>query len=194
MRSNQRLGIANTITIIRILLIPVFMAFLLSKGVLSALSINIQWGVAIAGIIFIVAALTDTLDGYLARSRGEITVVGQLLDPLADKLLISAALISLIGLGRLSAWIGMVIIGREFAVMGFRMTAAVKHIVIPASRLGKFKTISQIIAISSLMLRLPWTRLQTGLEWTLLAIAITLTIASGVEYFTHYWSILFEDV
>lgn len=186
-------SLANKITIARILLIPVFMTFLLSKGVLNALSINIEWGVAIAGVIFVVAALTDSLDGYLARVRGEITEFGQLLDPLADKLLISAALVSLIGLGRLSPWIAMIIIGREFAVMGFRMTASVKHVSIPSSKLGKLKTISQSFAVASLMFTLPWTTVQTGIVWTLFTLAIGLTIASGLEYFTRYWSLLFED-
>ncbi len=187
------LSLANKITIFRILLIPVFMTFLLSKGVLNALSINIQWGVFIAGVIFVVAALSDSLDGYLARARGEITEFGQLLDPLADKLLISAALVSLIGLGRLSPWIAMIIIGREFAVMGFRMTASVKHMSIPSSKLGKLKTIAQSFAVASLMFTLPWTAVQTGIVWTLFTLAIALTVASGLEYFIRYWSLLFEE-
>src|SRR5262245_7229606 len=114
----------NWISLGRILLIPVFMVALLG---------SVPGGDDLAVIVFAVAAATDSIAGYLARSRRSISTVGKLLDPLADKLLISAALISLVELNRLSAWVAMVIIAREFAVTGLRLIAASQDVVIPAS-------------------------------------------------------------
>ena len=136
----------------------------------------------------------DGLDGYIARSRGQITAIGQLLDPLADKLLISSALISLVGLGRLSAWIAVIIIAREFAVTGLRMSAAVKNVVIPAGRWGKLKTVFQIIAVTLLILQLPLYGYAAVIEFSLVAIALVLTIVSGIEYFVRGSHVLLEDV
>ncbi|MFH1736970.1 MAG: CDP-diacylglycerol--glycerol-3-phosphate 3-phosphatidyltransferase [Actinomycetota bacterium] len=185
--------LANRITIARIILIPVFMAVLLSKASLEYFKVSPQWGAIIAGLIFIFAALTDTVDGYLARSRNEVTVVGQILDPLADKLLVSAALISLVGLGRISAWIAVLIIAREFAVTGLRMAAAAKHIIIPASVWGKAKTISQIVAVSALIFNLSFTG-ASYLEWFLVAVAVILTIVSGIDYFAKGVDVFSEEV
>lgn len=186
------LNLPNKITLIRILLIPVFMVFLLSRSVLDFLSISLRWGAVIAGVVFSLAALTDTLDGYVARAKGQITMAGQFLDPLADKLLVSAALISLVGLGRLSAWIAMVIIGREFAVMGLRMAATAKNITIASSQWGKLKTLSQILAIVVIIFRLPALRFGLLIEGTLVTIAVVLTVASGIEYFVRAWTLLTE--
>ena len=108
-------------------------------------------GDAIAAGVFALAALTDGLDGYIARSRGDITTFGKLMDPLADKLLVTAALVSLVSLGRLEAWIAMVIIAREFAVTGLRGVAAEQGVVIQASWLGKVKTAIQVVAIVALI-------------------------------------------
>lgn len=192
------MNLANKITISRIILIPILMAFLLSPGSLTWLGIKFQWGVVTAGIIFILAALTDTLDGYLARSRGEVTVLGQILDPLADKLLVSAALISLVSLGSLSAWIAVIIIGREFAVTGLRMASAVKHIVIPASGWGRTKTVFQILAITFLIIQpsIPFISVSfvwalLFIEWTLIMVALALTVFSGIDYFVKSYSVLF---
>lgn len=187
------LNLPNKITLIRILLIPVFMVFLLSRSVLDFLSISLRWGAVIAGVVFSLAALTDTLDGYVARAKGQITMAGQFLDPLADKLLVSAALISLVGLGRLSAWIAMVIIGREFAVMGLRMAATAKNITIASSQWGKLKTLSQILAIAVIIFRLQELRFGLLVEGTLVTIAVVLTIASGIEYFVRAWTLLTES-
>lgn len=194
------MNLANKITISRIILIPIVMAFLLSPGSLSWLGIKFQWGAVAAGVVFILAALTDTLDGYMARSRDEITVLGQILDPLADKLLVSAALISLVSLGSLSAWVAVIIIGREFAVTGLRMAAAVRHIVIPASGWGKTKTVFQIMAITFLIIQpsiplinvsLVWALLV--LEWMLIMVALALTVFSGLDYFVKNYSALFTE-
>lgn len=163
------LNTANRITILRILLIPAFMAFLLS---------NVKYGGWISVGIFVLAAASDSLDGYIARTRGLVTVFGKFLDPLADKLLISAALISLVDLNLLSAWIAMIIIAREFAVSGLRLMAIAENKVIAASAWGKLKTLSQVIAVVAWII-LP----QTILAWVLMIIAILLTVISGIDYF-----------
>lgn len=173
------LNLPNKITIGRILLIPVFMVFLLA---------HIDYGQWLAAGVFIIAAASDGLDGYLARLHGRITVFGQFLDPLADKLLISGALISLVELGELSAWIAMLIIGREFAVTALRLVAADRGEVIAAGSLGKAKTFMQIIAIVAFIL--PVNDISGGLQpyypafkWTLMSIAVFLTVYSGLDYF-----------
>ena len=160
----------NWLTLGRIVLIPVFMVALLG---------NIRHGDLIAVIVFSVAAATDSLDGYLARSRQAITTVGKLLDPLADKLLVSAALISLVELNRLAAWVAMVIIAREFSVTGLRLIAAAENVVIAASPWGKIKTTLQVAAIIALILDDPPHTATT----VLVACAVAATIWSGIEYF-----------
>jgi len=170
-------NLANGLTIFRILLIPVFMVFLLGDVIPADISSVLAVGV------FAIAALTDTLDGYFARSRNAVTVLGQFLDPLADKLLISAALISLVSLDRISAWIAMVIISREFAVSGLRLVAAAENVVIPASPLGKIKTFSQIVAVVALILPEFCFIRGKPLSWYLIYIAAILTIVSGIDYF-----------
>ncbi|MHB0915700.1 MAG: CDP-diacylglycerol--glycerol-3-phosphate 3-phosphatidyltransferase [Thermoleophilia bacterium] len=169
-------NLANSITLLRILLIPVFMVFMLGLDV-------IPYRDAIAVTIFGLAAATDKLDGYLARSRDSVTVLGTFLDPLADKLLISAALISLVELGRISAWIAMVIISREFAVSGLRLVAAVERVVIPASGFGKIKTFSQIVAVTALILPEYGFIYGRPVSWYLINVAALITVASGVDYF-----------
>lgn len=168
--------LANGITLLRILLIPVFMVFMLSLEV-------IPYRETIAVVIFVAAAATDKLDGYLARSRNAVTVLGTFLDPLADKLLITAALISLVELGDLSAWIAMVIISREFAVSGLRLVAAVERVVIPSSGFGKFKTFSQIVAVTMLILPDFGYIYGRPLSWYLIILAAIITVASGIDYF-----------
>src|SRR3954469_12859025 len=121
------LNVPNALTVARILLVPVLVA---------ALLVETPNGDIFAAVVFAIAALTDKLDGYLARSWGHVTTFGKVVDPIADKLLIAAALISLVSLGRLAAWVAMVIIGREFAVTCLRMAAGQQGTVIPASSLG----------------------------------------------------------
>lgn len=189
------LNLANKITISRIILIPIFMALLLTwaSGSVKFYSIEIQWGALAAGLIFVLAAATDGLDGYIARSRNQITAVGQLLDPLADKLLVSAALITLVGMGRLSAWVAVIIVGREFAVTGLRMSAAVKHVVIPAGKLGKYKTVFQIIAVTVLILQIPLPVYGRYIEGAMVIIAVLLTLVSGIDYFIKGSHVLLDD-
>ncbi len=138
----------------------------------------------IAALLFIFAASTDWLDGYYARKLNLVTNFGKFLDPLADKLLITAALIGLVELQLLPAWIAIVIISREFAVTGIRLVAAADGQVIAASNLGKWKTVWQIIGISALMLyNLPFEALSIPFAMISIWIATILTILSGVDYF-----------
>lgn len=163
------LTLATVITFIRILLIPVFM-FLVTS--------SLSYGDTAAAIIFAIAALTDSLDGYAARMRKEVTRFGQLVDPLADKLLVTAALFTLVEMGRVSSWIAILIVGREFAVSGLRIIAAVEGIVIPASSLAKVKTALQMVAIVALLLQWPFGPF---LIW----IATVVTVISAIDYFYH---------
>jgi len=160
------MNLANKITILRILLIPIFIALLYIK---------IPYIEYIAAFVFILLALTDALDGYIARKRNEVTNLGKLIDPLADKLLVSSALIFLIGRG-VPAWMAFVIIAREFAVTGLRLSIMSKNIVIHASKWGKIKTISQIIAIVFVIINLPY-------NWYVMLVATIITLISGIDYF-----------
>src|ERR687889_2039672 len=136
------LNLPNFLTLARILLVPVLVVALLDET---------PNGDTIAAIVFAIAAVTDGLDGYIARSRESVTTFGKVMDPIADKLLIAAALLSLVSLDRVAPWVAMVIIAREFAVSGLRIAAGAQGVVIPASRLGKLKTATQIAAILALI-------------------------------------------
>jgi CDP-diacylglycerol--glycerol-3-phosphate 3-phosphatidyltransferase len=165
----------------RIILIPVFMTFLLLK-IPAGHELFPHQDFA-AAIIFILAAATDGLDGYIARKRDQVTNLGKFMDPLADKLLVSAALISLVQLGEVMAWVAWIILAREFAVTGLRAIAAVDGVVISASPLGKIKTVAQIIAISAILLH-DWPLSLIGLHigQPFLYIALFFTIISGLDY------------
>jgi CDP-diacylglycerol--glycerol-3-phosphate 3-phosphatidyltransferase len=167
----------NWISIGRILLIPVFMVVFLG---------HVRGGDYLAFAVFALAAVTDKLDGYLARSRGSTSTLGVFLDPLADKLLVSAALISLVDLGRLAAWVAMLIIAREFMVSGLRMVAASQEVVIAASQWGKVKTTVQVVAIAALIVDNPPHTVTT----VLMALAIAVTVWSGIEYFVDARDVL----
>lgn len=165
-------NLANRLTLLRIILIPVFVAFLLSRLPLG------DW---LAVAVFTIAALTDSVDGYIARKHNQITVFGQFFDPLADKLLISAALITLVGQNRLPAWIAMIIITREFAVSGLRYFAWSNGKVVPAGSLGKIKTVSQVLAIIFWILQ-PAV-ISAVLADVVMGVAVIITIVSGVDYY-----------
>lgn len=156
----------NKITLLRILLIPIFIILLYIK---------VRYMEYVAAFVFIILALTDALDGYLARKTNQVTKLGQLIDPLADKLLVSAALIFLIGHG-VPEWMAFIIIAREFAVTGLRLAASSKRVIIPSSRFGKIKTISQIVAIVAVIINFPY-------NWYFMLAALILTIISGLDYF-----------
>lgn len=180
------MNLPNQITMARIFLIPVFMFFLLTKwiGTLQIGGFVITYNEIIAALIFIVAASTDSLDGYIARKRKLVTNLGKLLDPLADKLLVSAALIALVDLGRVDSWIVIVIISREFAVSGLRMVAAAEGLVLAAGPWGKLKTILQIVAIVALMINnFPFAYIGFPFDQIAIWAAVIVTIVSGVDYF-----------
>ncbi|MBQ3329097.1 MAG: CDP-diacylglycerol--glycerol-3-phosphate 3-phosphatidyltransferase [Eggerthellaceae bacterium] len=185
---------SNIITITRIVLVPVFVAALLAPWPEwfgdSAFVLG-EWKSFVAAGIFVLISCTDWLDGYLARSRNEVTDFGKFMDPLADKILVAAALISLVDLHQLPTWVVLVILAREFIVSGVRMMAASKGVVIAASMLGKFKTVFQMIAIvlftikDSHMIGNFSDALSDGLwvvSWIVMLIAIALTIASLIDY------------
>ena len=165
---------ANAITIARIFLIPVFLVLLF---------VEVPYGEYAAVAVFALAAATDKLDGYVARRTQTTTTTGAFLDPLADKLLISAALIALVSLDRLAGWVALVIIGREFAVTGLRLVAAAQGVSIPADRLGKLKTASQIVAILFLLVPRSAFPYDDVVGQVLIYTAVALTLVSGMEYF-----------
>lgn len=166
-------NLPNALTLFRIFLVPFLVVVLLTK---------FEGREIVALAIFLVATATDFFDGWLARRRGEITTLGTLLDPIADKLLISAAFISLVEVGLIPAWMVVVVVGREFAVTGLRSIASGQGIVISASNWGKVKMVSQITAISLLILseRYAWLTLPGKVVlWIVVAVAIV----SGAQYF-----------
>ena len=195
------LGLANTVTLARILLIPFFLIALLSAWPSLFHSSFLLYALRpwIAAAVFAVLAATDAVDGYLARSRGEITTFGKFIDPLADKILITAALLGLVQMNVLPAWIALVIIAREFIVSGLRMIASTEGVVIAASWLGKFKTNLQIIAIclfivkdSNAIVSLPRgaSLVFNSVSWCVMAAAVVVTIVSLVSYFKHAFETL----
>src|SRR5450759_1801379 len=164
------LNLPNVLTVLRIMLVPVLVVALLG---------NTPAGDVLAAVVFALASLTDFVDGYLARARGSVTTFGKLMDPLADKLLIVAALIALVSLHRLAAWVAMVIITRELAVTVLRLGATQAGVVMAASMFGKVKTCLQIAAIMSVIAvhgRPAWVSL-------LLYTAVLATVLSGLDYF-----------
>ncbi len=169
--------LANKLTVLRIALIPPVMVCLTNASP--------GWN-ALAALFFGVASLTDYLDGYLSRTRNEISRLGKLLDPMADKLLIAAVYITLVELGRAPAWIVTVIVGRELAVTGLRAMAAAEGLVVAADTLGKWKMVAQVVAALALILDL------RPLGDYALWVALTLTLVSGVDYVRRYW-FLFEE-
>ena len=167
------MNLPNKLTILRVLMIPFFGLFMLTDLGGGA-------GKYIALAIFVAASLTDFLDGYLARKHNLVTNFGKFMDPLADKLLVGAAMICLIETGKLAAWIVIVIISREFIISGFRLVASDNGIVIAASYWGKFKTVSQMIMI--ILLILDWGGVFGVLEVIVTYLALALTIISLVDY------------
>jgi len=182
-----RLNLANRITIARIFLVPVVTFLLLVRFDFWTVTINHQTTTGsemIAAFVFIVAASTDGLDGYIARKRQMITNFGKFLDPIADKLLISAALISLVEMQRLSAWVAILIISREFAVTGLRLVAAAEGIVIAASSIAKWKTATQIVAMAALILNnFPFTIFGFPFDTVMVYAMVLITMWSGIDYF-----------
>lgn len=181
------MNLPNLLTLLRIFFVPLLVAALLADDA------GLGWqaffpapGELFALAIFLTAAVTDLLDGYLARRWGQVTTVGTLLDPIADKLLIMAALISLVWVHRVPAWMAILVVGREFAVSGLRQIAAASGYVIRASELGKTKMSAQVIAISLVIGGIRWPGLrESGLigMWAV----VLFGIVSAVDYFRKFW-------
>lgn len=181
------MNLPNSLTVLRIFFVPLLVVVLLTRQP----NWNI-WGLPIdfevLGVaILLIAALTDVMDGYLARTRKEITTLGILLDPIADKLLISAAFVSLVAMNLVPAWMVVVIIGREFVVTGLRDIAVSEGLVIPASALGKTKMILQVIAGCIVILAAKYVALKT-LGLVLMWLVVLSAIASAAHYFQMFWS------
>jgi CDP-diacylglycerol--glycerol-3-phosphate 3-phosphatidyltransferase len=172
------MNLPNSLTIARIILIPVF---------LLVASMKFNYADYTAAGIFLIAALTDGLDGYFARKRNEETLLGKFLDPVADKILITAALICLVEMGRLAGWIAIVIISREIAVTGLRAFAAMEGVMISSSRFGKTKTVTQIIAVVFLFLGdYPFSLVLLPFGAVAVTIALIFTVWSGLDYFIKF--------
>ena len=165
----------NYLSVLRIFLVPLLMVFLLIKYETVGL------------VIFLAASLTDWLDGYLARRRKQVTTLGQLLDPLADKLLITAAFISLVELDLVAAWMVVIIVGRELAVTGLRSIAAGQGVTIAASPLGKYKMVAQVVAVSLLIAGPRFLGDLFVLGQVSLWVVLALSIVSGGHYFIRFW-------
>jgi CDP-diacylglycerol--glycerol-3-phosphate 3-phosphatidyltransferase len=206
----MRLNLPNALTLFRIFLVPWLVVVLLAPPWASAwvrdsvrdmssfrwlgdlvtwLSV---WREVVAVVIFLVAAATDALDGYLARKRGQVTTLGTLLDPIADKLLTASAFIALVELRVAPAWMVVVIVGREFVVSGIRSVAASRGQVIAASRWGKYKTVSQVVAITLLILT---STLERWLSYNNLGrIALWVVIVLAIGSMLHYLLAFFRTV
>jgi len=187
-------NLPNSITMTRIIMIPLF---------LWILSPHFPWAgpsgtqEILASILFVLASITDGLDGYLARKRGQITTMGMLLDPLADKIMVTAAFVALVAYNPqvVKVWIVVVIVGREFLISGLRSIAASEGFTISASELGKLKTVVQIVSVVSAILAHRWHHWQIGVltipvYWYAVAaiyFAALVAIISAVDYFIGFW-------
>lgn len=171
-------NIPNLLSISRILAVPIFVMLMLEPSPIRAL---------IAGIVFALASATDWLDGHLARRWGQVTKIGKLLDPVADKILIMSAFIILVEIEVIYAWIAVVFIAREFVVTGLRSIASAEGVVIPAENLGKYKVGAQITAVLALLLHYyinhAWLK---DLGWIAIWIAMVLSVFSAIQYFKAY--------
>src|ERR1700677_3660966 len=188
------MNLPNSITMTRIIMIPLF---------LWILSPHFPWAgpsgtqEILASILFVLASITDGLDGYLARRRGQITTMGMLLDPLADKIMVTAAFIALVAYNPsvVKVWIAVVIIGREFLISGLRSIAASEGFTIQASDLGKLKTVIQIVAVVSAILAHRWYQWEFGviiipIEWIAIAaiyFTVLVSTISAIDYFVGFW-------
>jgi len=180
-------NLANKITLARIFIVPIITFVLLVRLDLGTLTIGdyaISYNQVVALLLFIIAASTDGLDGYIARKRKTITNLGKLLDPLADKLLVAAVLISLVEMGKLGAWVAIIIISREWAVTGLRQVALLEGVVLAASKWGKWKTAIQIAMIIVLLINnFPFNFIDVRIDLVVVWAAVLITVYSGIDYF-----------
>ena len=175
----NRINLPNKITLLRIFIVPLIIVFLIKPSAYSCFA---------AAVLFTAAAITDWLDGHLARSTGQVTTLGKLLDPIADKILIASVLIPLVSLGRVPAWLATIMIGREFAVSGMRAIAASERFIIPAGTLGKYKMGFEIAAMEFLLLNWDFKFFNfQSIGVLCLMTAVVLSVVSGMNYFLFYW-------
>lgn len=182
--SRVYMNLPNKLTLGRIFLVPFVIVFLVVGEKVPNYT---------AGAIFLAAVLTDWLDGRIARTTRQITTLGKLLDPIADKLLISTALIALVQIGRAPAWMVVLVVGRELAITGLRTVAASQSIIIHASDFGKYKMLAEVAAVTFLILDWPpqWDVMgTTSLGFVCLWAAIVLSVASGIDYFLKFWKLI----
>ena len=173
------MNLPNALTLLRIFLVPVLVVVLLTRA-------RTDEGLILGMAIFGLAVLTDYLDGYFARRRNQVTRLGILLDPLADKLLTASAFISLVELDAVPAWMVMIILGREFVITGLRNVAAARGLLMPASALGKGKMVSQVVAIFLLLFSLHWPVLKVP-ALAALWVVVILALISALDYFRLYF-------
>lgn len=166
---------ANKLTLLRVVMIPVFMA---------ALYVEFPFHMIVALTVFILASVTDFIDGYIARNFNQITDFGKFMDPLADKLLVTSAMLWFVEVGQMSAWVLLIVIAREFAVSGLRMVAAPKGVVIAAGWSGKIKTASTMVCICLMLLPIPEI-----LNTICVVVILVTTVWSGIEYFVKNKSV-----
>lgn len=188
----KSLNLPNLLSLSRIFLAPFVMVLLTTKmdnrvEPLVQLGLSVTYSELLAGVVFIVAASTDAVDGYIARQRGLITNLGKFIDPLSDKVLVVAALLALVELHRLPGWMVMIIIARDFVVSGLRMAAAAEGVVIAASKLGKIKTVAQIVAIVMMIFKVP---LAIEAMW----VCLVLTVWSGAVYVANGWELISDEL
>jgi CDP-diacylglycerol---glycerol-3-phosphate 3-phosphatidyltransferase len=181
------MNLPNSLTVLRIFFVPLLVVVLLTRqpnwNFLGWPMHFEVWGV----LILLVAAATDVMDGYVARKRGEVTTLGILLDPIADKLLISAAFISLVSMGLMPAWMAVIIIGREFVVVGLRDIATTEGVIIPPTALGKTKMVLQVLAGCAVILTAKHPALKT-VGTLLLWLVVLSAVVSAIHYYKIFWS------
>lgn len=189
----SKMNLPNKLTIFRVILIVPFVVILLG-GEAGWFGNNVLIPDAIALAVFAVASLTDLVDGKIARRYNLVTNFGKFMDPLADKLLVSAALIALVDMGRIPAWVVILIISREFIISGFRLIASDNHVVIAASYWGKFKTTFQMIMVCLMIVNLgamfPWMQIVTDI---VMWIALALTVISLIDYLVKNRNVMKEQ-
>lgn len=173
------INIPNILALLRLLIAPLMFWVILNPEIFTENGFHISWSYYSAALLFVIASVTDFFDGYIARELNQITIVGQILDPLADKMLTLAAFLGLMVMGDASAWAIYIIIVRELFITGLRTMAVSEKIDVAASMAGKIKTVSQMIAIGFLLMHWPFGIL-------LLWIATFLTVYSGIEYLVGF--------
>jgi CDP-diacylglycerol--glycerol-3-phosphate 3-phosphatidyltransferase len=189
--SSQFTNAPNLVTMGRVALIPAILIFIDNYSPLRTF---------IAALLYLVSAATDALDGYLARSRGQVSVLGKFLDPLADKLIVTAVLVVMVGLGRVPAWIVIVMIARDLAVNGLRTVASAEGLVIAASDGGKVKTALQLVALMFLLVhfRYPVIGLDSSIDYHqagmgVLYVSLVMSVVSGADYVRKFFSVLARE-